>query len=481
MFWDREREMAALEEIYARQGGQLVVLYGRRRVGKTALIAEFARDKPVIFYLADRQVETAQLEHLQQCIAEMYPDAIRLRPTWENLLDFVAKQTDDEKPKLVLVLDEFQYLAQSNPAAPSILQRIWDLHLHDKNLMLVLCGSLVGMMFDTCLAYNSPLYGRRTAAWKLKPLRFHQVRRIFAAWPFDEAVRLYAVTGGVPHYIRMLGATPDAAPGDIIHRVEQAILQPIKLLYDEPRFILSGELTEPTTYFSILRIMAAGERRLGKISAALGMRSHQITRQLTTLSELDLVERRVPVTVAMPTSTRRGLWTITDHFFRLWFRYVFPRQGDLEMGRTDEVLRQIRQSFESQFVAAAFEDVCADLVTSHTVALPFHPLKVGGWWDKDAEIDLLALNDETGEVLFGECKWTEQPVGMDVLQHLYAASRRVRWHKDPRREWFAVFSRAGFRDELIARAQRPGDVGYHDVLLVQEGKLVAGGGGASQL
>jgi AAA+ ATPase superfamily predicted ATPase len=467
MFWDRERELASLENLYARAGGQLVVLYGRRRVGKTSLIAEFAQDKPVIYYLADRQVETAQLEHLQLRIADAYPDAARLRPTWDNLLDFVAKQTGDEKkPKLVLVLDEFQYLAQSNPAVPSILQCIWDLQLHDKNLMIILCGSLVGMMFDTCLSYSSPLYGRRTGALKLRPLRFYQVRQIFTTWPFDEVVRLYAVTGGVPHYIRLLNATPDDEPDDIVGRIERSILRPSELLYDEPRFILSGELTDPSTYFSILRVMAAGEHRLGKISTALGMRSSQITRQLATLSELGLLERQVPVTVALPARARRGLWTITDHFFRFWFRYVFPNQDDLEMGRADEVLRQIRRSFESQFVATAFEDVCAGLVISHSLPLPFHPLKVGGWWDKDAEIDLVALNDETSEVLFGECKWTEKPVGMDVLQHLYAASRRVRWRKGSRREWFAIFSRAGFQDELIARAQRPGDVGYYDVLLV---------------
>ncbi|MBC7248685.1 MAG: ATP-binding protein [Anaerolineae bacterium] len=468
MFWNRQQELNSLESIYARPGGQLVVIYGRRRVGKTALIREFAQDKPLIFFLADKQMETVQLMALRREVATLFPTAERLEPTWDNLLSFVGDQAGQESDKLVLVLDEFQYLAQVNPAVPSILQRLWDLHLHERNLMLILCGSLVGMMFDTCLAYSSPLYGRRTGALKLKPLRFHQVRQIFHAWPFEEVVRLYAVTGGVPHYIRMLGVTPDDEPDDIISRIAQAVLQPSALLYDEPRFILSGELAEPITYFSILQAIAAGEHRLGKIAGALGVQTSRITRYLNVLADLDLVERRVPVTVALPTRTRRGLWTITDHFFRFWFRYVFPHQGDLEMGRTDEVLRQMRQTFDAQFVAAAFEDACADLVMSGSLALPFHPLKVGAWWDKNAEIDLVALNEETGEILFGECKWTEQPVGMGVLQHLYAASRRVPWRKDARREWFVIFSRAGFQEELVARAQRPGDVGYHDVLLVQE-------------
>jgi AAA+ ATPase superfamily predicted ATPase len=480
MFWDRELELDSLEKIYARPGGQLVVLYGRRRVGKTALIREFGQGKPVIFFLADRQMEAVQLMSLRREMSTLFPTAGRLEPTWDNLLGFVADQSEKEESKLVLVLDEFQYLAQANPAVPSILQRIWDLQLHDRNLMLILCGSLVGMMFDTCLSYSSPLFGRRTGAWKLKPLRFHQVRRIFNSWPFDEAVRLYAVTGGVPHYIRMLGAAPEDEPGDILHHIEQAVLHPSDLLYNEPRFILSGELVEPITYFSILRAIAAGEHRLGKIAGALAVQTNRITRYLNVLTDLDLVERRVPVTIALPTRTRRGLWTITDHFFRFWFRYVFPNQGDLEMGRTDEVLRQMRQTFESLFVATAFEAVCADLVRSHSLLLPFHPLKVGGWWDKDAEIDLVALNDETDDVLFGECKWAEQPVGMDVLQHLYATSRRVRWRNDSRREWFAIFSRVGFQDDLIARAQRPGSGGYRDVLLVQEGEVVAGGEAGSE-
>ena len=290
MFWDREQEMDALERAYARPEGQLVVIYGRRRVGKTALIREFGRGKPVIFFLADRQIETVQRMGLRREMAAVYPAAGRLEPTWDNLLGFIAEQSAREGSKLVLVLDEFQYLAQSNPAVPSILQRLWDMQLHERNLMLILCGSLVGMMFDTCLSYSSPLFGRRTGALKLKPLRFHQVRQIFAAWPFDEVVRLYAVTGGVPHYIRMLGVTPDAEPGDIIRRLEQTVFQPSDLLYDEPRFILSGELAEPITYFSILQAIAAGEHRLGKIARALAVQTNRITRYLNVLTELDLVE-----------------------------------------------------------------------------------------------------------------------------------------------------------------------------------------------
>jgi len=468
MFWDRETELAYLEKQYARQGSNLVIIYGRRRVGKTTAIAHFSANKPNIIFLADRAMENMLMHRLLGGVARFLDDDLLAQaspPNWDWVLgQLISRASWDEK--IVLVIDEFQALAQVNDAFPSILQRLWDERLKSQNVMLILCGSLVGMMYQTTLAYESPLYGRRTGQIRMRPLTFAALREAFPKKSFNDIVELYAVSGGVPVYVEAL------TEGALMEQVDDCVLNPMGRLYDEPRFVLSGEVSDTTTFFSILQVIAAGERRQTQIANKLRLSSSYLSSYIRILLDLEVLEKRIPVT-ANPERSRRSLYYIGDHFFDFWFRYVYPYQGELESGRPAIVQGDIQQTFD-QYVSRAFEDCIRNWLTylDDQKKLPFQLHKIGSWWDKRTELDIVGLNNTSHDILFGECKWSQVPVGLDVLKSLYNKASQVDWHKGERCEWFLIASKSGFQDSLIERARRPGADGRHDVLLLHDGKLV---------
>jgi hypothetical protein len=477
MFWDRDQELHTLEQEYNREGASLIVIYGRRRVGKTTLIKEFIRDKPAMYFLADERLESIQRRRFQETVSDYVQDPLLARLSagnWDTLFDLMIQRIDWSE-KVILVIDEFQYLSKTIQGFPSFIQGQWDERLHDMNIMLILCGSLVGMMRRLCLDSGSPLYGRRTGQLRLLPLAFNEYIHIFER-PFNDLVPLYAVTGGVPRYIELLypdpgqGAEEDALLNKIVHHA----LKPGSALYDEPRFLLTGEVNEATTYFSILQAIASGDHKIGNIGRTLEMPANRLSAYMQTLQDLSFVERRTPVT-ASPRS-RRGLYYISDLFARFWFRYVFPNQNYLEIGRTANVKAQLRATFDSEFTAQVFEECCASYLW-HLVddgQIPFLPQRVGRWWSKDQEIDLVALNTESRDILFGECKWSQQPIGIDILKSLYYKTRQVRWRRETRKEWFTIWSRSGFQEALIERARHPNSEGRYDVMLIHNGRVIAG-------
>ena len=467
-FWDREQELAFLEKQYQQPGSNLVVLYGRRRVGKTTAVARFGADKPSIIYLADRSMETTLQQRLLHTMARFLDDDLLGQvtpPDWDWIFgQFVSRA--DFSQKIVLLLDEFQALAQVNNAFPSILQRLWDTQLQSRNLMLILCGSLVGMMYRTTLAYDSPLYGRRTGQLRMRPLTFSNLVQAFPEKPFNEVVELYAVSGGVPVYVQSL------SQGPLLQQITECVLSPGGRLYDEPRFVLSGEVSDTTTFFSILQIIAAGNRQQTHIAGKLKLSTSYLSSYTRMLLDLEVLEKRIPVT-ADPQRSRRSLYYIGDHFFDFWFRYVYPYQGELESGRPLIAQNDIRQTF-AQYVSLPFEDCIRDWLwhLHDTKQLPFEIHKLGSWWDKKVEIDIMGINSTTHDVVFGECKWSQSPIGLDVLKDLYNKAHHVPWHRGDRREWYVLASRSGFQDSLIERAKRPGIDGRRDVLLIHDGGLV---------
>jgi AAA+ ATPase superfamily predicted ATPase len=470
MFWDRQYELRTLEREYGRAGGSLVIIYGRRRVGKTTLIKEFIRDKPAMYFLADERLESVQRRRFQAVLSDFTGDTLLTRISaddWDTLFDLLIQRVDWNE-RTVLVIDEFQYLAKTTPGFPSFIQGMWDEKFRHMNIMIILCGSLVGMMRRLCLESGSPLYGRRTGQLRLRPLGFSEYIDTFDM-PFNELVPLYAVTGGVPRYIELLKQDGQ----DLIELVTQHALEPGSALYDEPRFLLTGEVNEATTYFSILQVIASGDHRVGHIARTLEMPANRLSAYIQTLEDLNFVERRTPVT-AGPKS-RRGLYYISDLFARFWFRYVFPNQNYLEIGRTANVRAQLRASFDSEFTAEVFEQCCTDYLwrLADQEQIPFVPQRIGRWWNKAQEIDIVALNQDSKDVLFGECKWTQQPIGIDVLKSLYHKARQVKWQREQRQEWFILFSKAGFQKALMERASHPNSQGRYDVVLIHDGRVVS--------
>jgi len=451
-FFDRIKELAALNREYQQRHANFLVLYGRRRVGKTRLLKEFIQDKPHIYFLVDKQLEIDLRRRFQQSIGYFLKDEVLGKiefNDWDGLFRYWLDRTDFSK-KVVLVIDEFQYLVKVNPAFPSILQRWWDEEFQTKNVFLILCGSLMNMMYSSTLSYQSPLYGRRTGQIRLEPISFPDFQEFFPDLTFQQLVEFYSVIGGVPKYMEFVNLQHS-----IFENIRTIILDRNAYLYHEPRFILSEELTEIMTYFSILRTIAEGEHKIGNIAAKLHLPTNRLTKYLELLIDLGLLERQVPVTEEQPQKSKKGLYFIRDYFFRFWFHYVFPFQSLLEMDHTDFVLEKIRADF-SHFVAPVFEAISQALVGhwNATDQLPFKPERWGRWWSRQQEIDVVALNASSREILFGECKWTQQPVGPEVLLHLKQQAQSVKWYLNERTEYFLIISKSGFTPDLKRLAAR---------------------------
>jgi AAA+ ATPase superfamily predicted ATPase len=453
-FIDRKSELAALEKEYVKNRAGLMVIYGRRRVGKTTLIKEFLKGKPGVYFLADKQFETELIRRFQNTVSEYLHDPhiteIEFK-TWDSLFEYWLRHADFSK-RIVFVIDEFQYLARVNNAFPSILQRIWDEKLREKNIFVILCGSLINMMYSTTLSYSSPLYGRRTWQIKLEPVRFSEFSEFFPDIGLEKLIEFYSVIGGVPKYIEIFNPRKT-----LFENIQEHVLNKRGYLYAEPRFILSEEVTETTTYFSILKVIAEGDRKMGNIASRLMSSTQNLTGYFNMLIDLGLLERRVPVTEDMPEKSKMGLYFIKDNFFRFWFRYVFANQNYLEMENTDYVLQKLKTDFE-EFASLTFEDITPDILFSEKMKkhLPFEPERWGRWWDKNAEIDLLAINLKEKKALFVECKWSKNLIDVNVLEDLKGKANRVGWFKGERKDYFAIISRKGFTKRLGEAAAKEG-------------------------
>lgn len=455
-FIDRDQEMETLQREYAREGSALVILYGRRRVGKTTLISEFIKDKNALFFLASEEAEAQNRNAFKEKVAE-FVNSNLLRnadiKSWDVLFRAIMDTPFERKP--VIVLDEFQYLGKANPAFPSIFQRIWEEILKDHSVMVILCGSLISMMESQTLAYGSPLYGRRTAQIRLKQIPFRYYHAFFPNKSRRDLIELYAVTGGVPKYIELFSENKD-----IYSSIQTCILNRSGYLYDEPHFLLQQEVSEVGSYFSIIKAIAAGNAKLSAIASVLEIKSTSLTKYLKTLIDLDILEREVPITEENPEKSKKGLYKIKDNYLRFWFAFVYPNMSFIESGHSQLVMNKIRKSLVKNHVAFVYEDVCKERMWELNAddVWPFNFTKLGRYWDSRDEIDIAALDPEGKNLILGECKYWVEPVGISVLRSLEAKAETVAWKRDSRNVWYVIFSASGFTDDLIKEAESRADL-----------------------
>lgn len=452
-FVDRELEIRTLEKEYTKKDSSLVIVYGRRRVGKTTLLSEFMKNKRALYFLATQEAETINRNSFREKAAAFIGSELLAETStdkWDTVFKAIVSCAWDEKP--VLIIDEFQYLGKANPAFPSVFQRIWDEILMKSSVMVILCGSLISMMVSQTLSYNSPLYGRRTAQIRLKQIPFRYYKEFCPGLSRREQIERYAVTGGVPKYIESFSDCTDIFAG-----IEENILNRTGYLYEEPHFLLQQEVAEVGGYFSVLRAIAFGRTKLSEIASFMETKATDLTRPLKTLIELDLVKREVPVTEENPEKSKKGLYRIMDYYIRFWFTMIYPNQGDIEQGNITYVMDKIEKSFVRSHAAFVYEDVCREELAVRE-DLPCHFSKIGRYWDKNTEIDIAALNEEEDTILFGECKYWSGPVDVDVFYQLQEKAKRVSWHKDSRKELYGVFSMNGFSPRLQELAESRDDL-----------------------
>jgi len=443
MFVNRETELAFLEERFQSGQSELIVLYGRRRVGKTDLLQQFCQDKPHVFFVADLGTTESNLVQFSRAVSQYVhgdPEVEGVYRDWDQGLARLARLAGEGR--LVVVLDEFTYLVDTQPGIASILQRVWDDTLRHTQLVLILCGSYVGMMMQHVLGYRAPLYGRRTGDWHLQPFAFQEAAALLSWLALEDRLRAYAVLGGMPAYLGDF----DHGLG-LLENIEDRILRRGTFLYNEPRLLLQSELRDPTNYFSVLEAIAGGATRPNEIAQRAGLPLSALSYYLNNLRDLRLVERTVPATEPRPERSRRALYRLADGFFRFWFRYVLPNRSLLERGQRELVIGKVAAELDI-YTGLAFEEICRQQVwrLSEAGRLPFTVRRVGGWWSRTAEVDLCAVGEK--EILVGECKWWAGPVGLNVLDELRARAgevARVAGHLRPR---LALFARSGFTPEV---------------------------------
>jgi uncharacterized protein len=425
-FLNRRHEIDWLSQGWPPGRAELRILYGRRRIGKSALLDEFAQDKRHIVYQAVEGTTTDQLRDLTDAILAYQDDQV-LRaaplPNWDAAFAYLARLAAEQP--LLVIFDEYQYLAEADPTLASRLQRWWSRQASGLPLYLVLCGSYIRFFVKNVL--TGPAYGRITGALQLKPLGYRDAALFFPDWSHEDHVRADAILGGIPHYL--LQFDPRRS---VPWNVQQRILQRGAVLYQDAELLVREELREPRVYFSILRAIAAGATRLSQITEQVQGPDGRanLSSYLATLQELGLAEYRRPV---VGESVRRGIWTIADPYLRFWFRFVQPRQAQLEHGGSVERVYQTAvEPMLDQFVSKpAFEDICRAWVLDQANRGVWPTIdRVGAWWgpipdprpdqprrQTEGEIDVVAAAGQR-VVLAGQAKWTAEPVGFTVLNHL---------------------------------------------------------------
>lgn len=457
-FINRNKEREFLAKEYSKNTASFVVIYGRRRIGKTALLKEFIKDKKALFFLATEESENENRNEFKRAVAEYINNPILADAnidSWEQLFRYLAEYNPAQRK--LIIIDEFQYIGKSNNAFISVMQKIWDNILSKENVMLILCGSLVNMMYSQTLSYDSPLYGRRTGQIKMQQIPFKYYNEFFENFSDKQLIENYAVTGGVPKYIESLEPFDD-----IFDAIRNCVMSKESYLYEEPNFLLEKEVQDVGSYFSIIKIIASGREKPSEIASALEIKSTNLPKYLNVLIDLDILEREVPATEANPEKSKMGLYKIKDNYIKFWFKFIYPYRAYIEMDNTDFVMSKIKKGFVANHAAFVYEDICRkeymnNLVVNDT--WDFVPTKIGRWWDRaDTEIDIVAVDENSNNIIFGECKYTNDKMNVDVYYNLLEKIKKVNWNKSNRNEHFVFFSFNGYTDKMKKLAEEKGNI-----------------------
>lgn len=454
MFLGREKELHELNQLYQRDRFQLFILYGRRRVGKTTLLQEFCRDKPSIFYSAEQSNEKLNLEKFSSIVFQHY-DEHTLEPfsSWENAIRYIHERQQSDP--LVLVFDEFPYLANINSSLLSILQHLVDHTLKDGKLFLILCGSYMGFMEKKVLGSKSPLFGRRTAQMHMKPFDYRASSAFLDGFSVWDKLLFYGAYGGTAMYLQQIDKRLSFKDN-----IKNTFLKPTGYLYEEPLLLMRQEVQEPGIYYAIIESIANGAVRANEIAGKTGENVSKCLKYIETLRELGIVYKERPL--GEKESSRKSQYGICDPMFRFWFRYVSTNRTLLETDAADIVWQKRIEPDLNHYMGHIFEHICKDYILwkNSQGQLPGLFTDIGRWWGTDAkkrkevEIDLVAKDGSN--YLFGECKWRNEALDYSVLTALRNKADICSRQRD--KTWFILFSKSGFADAILEAASKSGDI-----------------------
>lgn len=459
MFIGRERELQILEKLYEGESFECVVIYGRRRVGKTTLINEFVKGKRAIFYPGIDSNEKQNLELFSSSIMSAAVGANTVFREWSDAFEYIYQLSVDER--LILVIDEYPYLANCYPGISSLLASVIDHKFMHSRLYLILCGSALSFMEHQVLGYQSPLYGRRTAQMKIKPFSFAECREFYSGFDKQELALAYGITGGIPLYLSKL---KDGYSME--ENIKDNFFDTASYLFEEPSNLIKQECREPMQYNAIIKAIATGASKISEITKKAGMNDTAMTSNyLGRLISLGIVERETPY---KNENSRKTIYRLADGMFLFWYRFVPANMGLIQQGAKELVYEKVKGQINA-YMGIIFEEICRQYLWKENLAgrLPMVFTDIGRWWGNDpvrkeeAEIDLLADN-ENGEALFAECKWRNEDVGEAELHRL--KHRSTLFHYE--RSTLVLFSKTGFTAGCREQAERMGNVlliGYEEM------------------
>lgn len=445
MFIGRQDELCFLEDKYQQNGGQFIVIYGRRRVGKTETIRKFCEDKKSIFFTCVECPDEQQLKNFSAKVLQTgIPAAqyIRSFPDWEQAFSSIGEVVSEDK--LVLVIDEFPYMVKSNNSIPSILQKVWDEILKNKNVMIILCGSSMSFMEKEILSEKNPLYGRATGILKMNEMSFYEAIQFVPNYSAEDKILTYAILGGIPHYLKQFDDNIS-----LEENVKKNILTRGSILYSEVEFLLRQELREISVYNVIIGAIALGNTKLNDIYQKTQIEKTKLSAYLKNLIDLRIVCREFPVDegVKEQANVQRGLYRLTDNYFRFWYAFIFPNISELESGDVNGVYEYVIEKELNNYTSYIFEDVCKEYLRrkNRNNELPFHFSKIGRWWNKAVELDIMAVDYEKKHFILGECKYKNVAFSMSDLNSL-----KLKFQPQVPTDgvYYWIFSKSGFTSDV---------------------------------
>jgi hypothetical protein len=420
-FHNRTEELKDLREILEREEFQFIILYGRRRVGKTELILQATKQKNRVYYLA---VGQDNLRRLYETCSLQYPEVSKLRQTYDVIFDFLKNNVE------VIIIDEFQNMIQEDENILHLMQSIIDVQLKDTKMKLFLIGSSVSLMTSKILNYTSPLYGRRTGSIKLEAIDFYDFTHFFPDLGLKEQIEIYSFSDGIPYYINNIEPP-------LWEWMEKELKKSSSIFRDEIDFLMRYEFSRPGMYKSILEAIAFGKTTLSDIKGFVGIKRTDISPYLSNLIDVDMIVREIPIT-EKPNS-RRGRYYLKDNYLKFWFRFIYPNLSAIEEGIFD--INIIRENY-STFLGSIFEKVVKQfLIRSDLIKIT----KIGRWWWKDKEIDLIAFNQFKNSISFIECKWQKKVNAKRISLDLIKKKEYVDWNSQNRNEHFIIFARSFYQ------------------------------------
>lgn len=452
MFIGRERELNTFDNLYESNKFEFTVIYGRRRVGKTALINQFIGDKRAIYFMGVESNEKQNLENFSKSIME-FASGFETESSFlsfQAALEYVFKLA--EKERIILAIDEYPYVARSSKSLASTLQLLIDKYKDTSKLMLILCGSSMSYMEDHVLAYKAPLYGRRTAQIKLLPFDFEETCTYFKNLSDEDKAIIYGVVGGTPQYFLQMSDNLS-----IEDNIKNTYLNPMSFLYEEPTNLLKQEVREPAIYTAIITAIATDSSRMSEISSKVGEDTNVCTNYIKNLINLGIVQKETPYGEK---ASRKSIYSIADNMFRFWYRFVLDNNSIIVRGAADLVYKRIEPQI-SDYMGKVFEEICKQYLWKQLLSgnCPVEFKSLGRWWGNDpqekaqVEIDIMGEQDKN-TALFAECKWTNEKVDLGVLETLVKRSELFNY----KTKHYYLFSKSGFTKSCIDKANEMDNV-----------------------